>query len=320
MKRILALLLLSPCIAWGANAASSATAADRRAGRYRPTAHLRRFLSSECRGGACRRQDHGGLYDHDGGQGRRRHGGGIERNADLDAAAIACASTWLYRPAIKDGVPVASPWKAVITWLPRVPAGAPGGGAVWSAGQHGPLLVVVGTLRRCISYYPVTAQQLAGIDGVTDLTLQILQGEVTNVTVDHLSGNATLDSERRRLREDMAVRSPAAADRDAHRDSVEGCLAVGEIILSGGTLMKRLFALLLLLPCAAWAQTPPAPPTNVITVPSSCRRRRPAWYDPSADRIPVMKITQPMPSPHTSRERPVWPSPSRRKARSQTLP
>lgn len=37
-------------------------------------------------------------------------------NTDLDAAAVACASTWRYSPARQDGKPVSVLWKAQIVW------------------------------------------------------------------------------------------------------------------------------------------------------------------------------------------------------------
>jgi TonB family protein len=41
-------------------------------------------------------------------------------NAELDAAAIACASHWFYKPATKDNQPHAAPWGAVVVWsVPR---------------------------------------------------------------------------------------------------------------------------------------------------------------------------------------------------------
>ena len=43
-------------------------------------------------------------------------------NSDLDKAAIACVSHWLYKPAEKNGEPVAAPWKARIVWIyPTIP-------------------------------------------------------------------------------------------------------------------------------------------------------------------------------------------------------
>jgi TonB family protein len=37
-------------------------------------------------------------------------------NADLDDSAMQCARHWRYRPALQNGVPVAVPWKAQISW------------------------------------------------------------------------------------------------------------------------------------------------------------------------------------------------------------
>lgn len=34
----------------------------------------------------------------------------------LDDAAVFCASQWLYKPAVKDGQPIAVPWKAEVKW------------------------------------------------------------------------------------------------------------------------------------------------------------------------------------------------------------
>lgn len=40
-------------------------------------------------------------------------------NDDLDNAALECASHWRYRPALKNGVPIETPWDANVVW--RVP-------------------------------------------------------------------------------------------------------------------------------------------------------------------------------------------------------
>lgn len=37
-------------------------------------------------------------------------------NANLDAAALSCVLGWKYRPAMKDGKPVAVPWTADVVW------------------------------------------------------------------------------------------------------------------------------------------------------------------------------------------------------------
>jgi TonB family protein len=36
---------------------------------------------------------------------------------ELDDAAVACSSRWKYRPAKEDGVPIAMPWGAQVTWI-----------------------------------------------------------------------------------------------------------------------------------------------------------------------------------------------------------
>lgn len=41
-------------------------------------------------------------------------------HADLDQAAIECAGSWKYKPAVQNGQPVAVPWKTQVKWqLPR---------------------------------------------------------------------------------------------------------------------------------------------------------------------------------------------------------
>jgi periplasmic protein TonB len=35
----------------------------------------------------------------------------------LDNAAVSCAAKWRYKPAVKDNVPVAVPWKAEVKWV-----------------------------------------------------------------------------------------------------------------------------------------------------------------------------------------------------------
>ncbi|HEX3675256.1 MAG TPA: energy transducer TonB [Rhizomicrobium sp.] len=35
---------------------------------------------------------------------------------ELDQAAVACASSWTYKPAIQNGAPVAVPWKTTVQW------------------------------------------------------------------------------------------------------------------------------------------------------------------------------------------------------------
>jgi periplasmic protein TonB len=65
-------------------------------------------------------------------------------NQQLDLAALMCVEGWLYKPATRDGQPVAAPWKIAIDWsiIPRgdMPAsGTPAGNGamsvpVWARG------------------------------------------------------------------------------------------------------------------------------------------------------------------------------------------
>lgn len=84
--------------------------------------------------------------------------------SDLDQAAVACASTWRYTPATKDGKPVAMPWQQNITWYPPKP-------------------------HTC-------SDKTANVEatGVTGLTFTIAtSGHRENVQVVRSSGSATLD-------------------------------------------------------------------------------------------------------------------------------
>lgn len=98
-------------------------------------------------------------------------------NANLDAAALQCARKWRYRPAVQDGKPIAVPWKASVMWKLELPQPPP----------------FAEPPRDCLRSTPVKAEDLAGIDGTTGMTFDIVRGEVRNVTVTHSSGNAVLD-------------------------------------------------------------------------------------------------------------------------------
>jgi TonB family protein len=100
-------------------------------------------------------------------------------NANLDEAALRCVRTWRYRPAVQSGKPVAVLWKAYVDWKLVVPQPPP----------------FAETPRDCIHYYPVTAGDLAGIDGTTVLSFEIYQGDVEDVRVVQSSGNTTLDND-----------------------------------------------------------------------------------------------------------------------------
>ena len=99
------------------------------------------------------------------------------RNSNLDSAAIQCAYTWRYRPAIQFGEPVESPWKAMVVWKSNIVAAPP----------------FAEPPRDCLHSYPVKVEDIAGIHGATDLTFKIVRGEVRDVTVTRSSGNPALD-------------------------------------------------------------------------------------------------------------------------------
>ncbi len=43
-------------------------------------------------------------------------------NGNLDKAAVLCVSTWRYKPAMQNGVPIEVPWKAEVQWAAPPPA------------------------------------------------------------------------------------------------------------------------------------------------------------------------------------------------------
>jgi TonB family protein len=98
-------------------------------------------------------------------------------NANLDAAALQCVRTWRYRPAVQDGKPVAVSWKAYVVWKLEIPQPPP----------------FAEPPRDCLHSYPVKAEDLAGIEGTTEVSFDIVRGEVRDVSVTHSSGNAALD-------------------------------------------------------------------------------------------------------------------------------
>ncbi len=98
-------------------------------------------------------------------------------NSHLDDAALQCVKTWRYRPATENGKPVSVNWKADVVWK-SVAATVP-------AFSEPPL--------DCLKSYPVTASDLVGIAGVTELEFVIAQGNVSKVSVVTSSGNTAMD-------------------------------------------------------------------------------------------------------------------------------
>jgi protein TonB len=100
-------------------------------------------------------------------------------SAALDAAAITCVNRWLYKPATKDGVPVAVPWKAEVRWSMVHPEGSTP--PPTPTGDH-----------SCAAFRPLDLKVPAG--AMTTLAFVVTPaGVAKNVTIAASSGNAELD-------------------------------------------------------------------------------------------------------------------------------
>jgi TonB family protein len=86
---------------------------------------------------------------------------------DLDEAALACARTWRYKPAMKTGAPVAVSWESRIVW-------------VWDL--------------DCRAFYRGSEPDFSAIDGTTQFDVAVQYGEVTKASILKSSGNPDLDA------------------------------------------------------------------------------------------------------------------------------
>jgi protein TonB len=101
-------------------------------------------------------------------------------NAALDKAALDCAKDWRYKPAIKNNVPVAVPWRAQMKWSLNgyVPKPHP---------------VATGAPHDCSAFYPRQAE-LAQWEGTTELSFVVgINGAVKDLVVTKSSGHTSLD-------------------------------------------------------------------------------------------------------------------------------
>lgn len=98
-------------------------------------------------------------------------------NENLDRAALQCVKNWRYQPAFKDGTPVSVSWQADVVWKSVVPA----------------IPAFAEPPRDCLKSHPVTASDLTGIAGVTELEFVIVRGDVKNVSILRSSGNKAMD-------------------------------------------------------------------------------------------------------------------------------
>lgn len=97
-------------------------------------------------------------------------------DADLDAASVACASQWLYKPATKDAVPVAVPWQANVVWKINLP------------------LVPAAPFQPCTHFAAVTPDMLKSIAGRSWIAFQLMpDGSAKPTRIIAGSGNDDLD-------------------------------------------------------------------------------------------------------------------------------
>jgi protein TonB len=101
-------------------------------------------------------------------------------SSDLDAASVACATRWQYRPAQQDGVPIEVRWRANVVWRIQTPT-------------DGPWAKIYAAANSC-RYDPFpTRDALKSATLSTVLKVQFAHGAVTNVAAVASSGNPDLD-------------------------------------------------------------------------------------------------------------------------------
>jgi protein TonB len=94
----------------------------------------------------------------------------------LDDAAVICASSWRYRPAMQNGEPVEVPWMAQVKWVLHFPPTDP---------------AVDEALKNCVQAAP--APNLVRRDAITELAVILSNGAAKDVRIKQSSGDAELD-------------------------------------------------------------------------------------------------------------------------------
>lgn len=98
-------------------------------------------------------------------------------NADLDHAAVACASAWTYKPGTKKGAPVDTPWQATVAWK-----------------LHEDWPLTWAPSEPCTKFATVTAAMLKGIAGRSWIGYRVMaDGTAVSPAILASSGNAALD-------------------------------------------------------------------------------------------------------------------------------
>ena len=101
-------------------------------------------------------------------------------NSMVDAAALQCASRWLYKPAMRDGAPTAVPWKAVVK-------------IVWNPDNYDPAFVAVYTAAMPCALSSRNELPSQSPPPHTGLSMHISDGTITDFSVSSVSGNPNLD-------------------------------------------------------------------------------------------------------------------------------
>ena len=96
-------------------------------------------------------------------------------SAEQDAEALHCVQFWRYRPTVRDGEPVETPWIADIAWNPT--------GSVYLRKEIG----------ECAKGLRARIRDFTIADGVTELAITYGHFKVTAVVVTHSSGDPALD-------------------------------------------------------------------------------------------------------------------------------
>lgn len=99
----------------------------------------------------------------------------------LDQASLQCVKDWRYKPAVKDGKPIAVPWKVQVRWAL----------AGW---RPQPFPQRLGRWRVCTDAYPESARA-AHAEGIIYVSFVVdSAGRVTKLKVTQSSGNKALDA------------------------------------------------------------------------------------------------------------------------------
>ncbi|HEY2071817.1 MAG TPA: energy transducer TonB [Rhizomicrobium sp.] len=99
-------------------------------------------------------------------------------NPDLDAASLACAREWLYRPAMQNGAAVAAPWLAQVRWKITVTA---------------PFFGIAAASYQCITADPATRAALKQAARYAVVKMHFTNGTFGAIDLVASSGNPDLD-------------------------------------------------------------------------------------------------------------------------------